>query len=69
MQEELSYVLSISVYDVARNEVARKHRQELVSDTHSERHLVLLYNVSWAYPESGLANTECNGNVFQLWVV
>ena len=30
MQEELNIVLSVSVYDVARNEDARKHRQQLV---------------------------------------
>lgn len=30
MQEELHAILTISVYDVARNETARQHRQELV---------------------------------------
>ena len=32
MQEELNAILTISVYDVARNETARQHRQELVSN-------------------------------------
>ena len=31
LREELNVSLSISVYDVARNETARQHRQELVS--------------------------------------
>lgn len=31
LSEELNTSLSISVYDVARNETARQHRQELVS--------------------------------------
>lgn len=31
IQEEMEIVLSISVYDVARNEEARQHRQELVT--------------------------------------
>ena len=31
LREELKVSLSISVYDVARNETARQHRQELVS--------------------------------------
>ena len=30
LTEELNTTLSISVYDVARNEEARKHREELV---------------------------------------
>ena len=30
LQEELNTVLTISVYDVVRNETARQHRQELV---------------------------------------
>ena len=36
LQEELNTVLTISVYDVVRNETARQHRQELVRQwTHS----------------------------------
>ena len=31
LREELNISLSISVYDVDRNETARQHRQELVS--------------------------------------
>ena len=34
LSEELNTSLSISVYDVARNETARQHRQELVSLRH-----------------------------------
>ena len=35
LREELNISLSISVYDVVRNETARQHRQELVSVRYS----------------------------------